>query len=133
MRRFHLFLLGIALTLGTAAHAGDSYSVDWFTVDGGGSTLSGGPYELTGTTGQPDAGEASGGLYGVVGGFWGIMGPPAPCPGDVDGSGEVGFGDVLAIISAWGPCASCPEDLNGSGAVDFADILIVIGAWGACP
>ncbi|MHC5113354.1 MAG: FG-GAP repeat protein [Planctomycetota bacterium] len=56
------------------------------------------------------------------------------CPADLDGSGDVGFGDILEIIAAWGPCGvPCPEDLSGNGAVDFADILVVIGAWGPCP
>ncbi|MHC5113658.1 MAG: right-handed parallel beta-helix repeat-containing protein, partial [Planctomycetota bacterium] len=54
------------------------------------------------------------------------------CLGDLDGSGDVGFGDILAIIAAWGPCPGCPQDLNGNGFVDFADILVVIGAWGPC-
>ena len=27
------------------------------------------------------------------------------CPADVDGNGEVGFPDLLEIISAWGPCS----------------------------
>jgi len=27
-----------------------------------------------------------------------------PCPLDLDGSGEVGFGDVLLILNGWGPC-----------------------------
>ncbi|MHC5115426.1 MAG: FG-GAP repeat domain-containing protein, partial [Planctomycetota bacterium] len=58
----------------------------------------------------------------------------AACPGDLDGSGDVGFSDVLVIIGAWGPCPpDCPEDLSGNGTVDFADILAVIAAWGACP
>ncbi|MHC5115175.1 MAG: FG-GAP-like repeat-containing protein [Planctomycetota bacterium] len=57
----------------------------------------------------------------------------ASCPADLDGSGDVGFGDVLRVIAAWGACpADCPEDVNGNGAVDFADVLAVIGAWGTC-
>ncbi|MHC5113281.1 MAG: FG-GAP repeat domain-containing protein [Planctomycetota bacterium] len=57
----------------------------------------------------------------------------AACAEDLDGSGDVGFGDILAIIGAWGPCGvPCPEDLSGNDAVDFADILAVIGAWGDC-
>jgi hypothetical protein len=55
------------------------------------------------------------------------------CPTDLDGSGDAGFGDILAIIGAWGPCgASCPEDLSDNGSVDVADILVIIGAWGPC-
>ncbi|MCP3905996.1 MAG: hypothetical protein GY715_20420 [Planctomycetes bacterium] len=58
---------------------------------------------------------------------------PAPCPADLDGSGDVGFGDILAIIGAWGPCGvPCPEDLSGNGNVDFADVLALIAAWGNC-
>ncbi|MHC5114382.1 MAG: S8 family serine peptidase [Planctomycetota bacterium] len=57
-----------------------------------------------------------------------------PCAEDLDGSGDVGFGDILQIIGAWGPCGvPCPEDLSGNGNVDFADILAVIAAWGDCP
>ncbi|MCP3903023.1 MAG: DNRLRE domain-containing protein [Planctomycetes bacterium] len=57
----------------------------------------------------------------------------AACPADLDGSGDVGFGDILQIIGAWGPCGvPCDEDLSGNGAVDFADILVVIAAWGPC-
>ncbi|MCP3902065.1 MAG: hypothetical protein GY715_00390 [Planctomycetes bacterium] len=59
-----------------------------------------------------------------------VVGPS--CSEDLDGSGDVGFGDILTIIGAWGPCGGCPEDLSGNGAVDFADILLVIGAWGPC-
>ncbi|MCP3905244.1 MAG: S8 family serine peptidase [Planctomycetes bacterium] len=56
------------------------------------------------------------------------------CVADLDGSGDVGFGDILTIIGAWGPCGvPCPEDLSGNGQVDFADILEVIAAFGDCP
>ncbi|MCP3905789.1 MAG: hypothetical protein GY715_19350 [Planctomycetes bacterium] len=59
--------------------------------------------------------------------------PASACPADLDGSGDVGFGDILQVIGAWGPCGTpCPQDLSGNGNVDFADILAVIGAWGSC-
>ena len=52
------------------------YSIDWFTLDGGGGTSSGGNFTLTGTIGQPDAGTLSGGDYTLEGGFWpGIVVP----------------------------------------------------------
>jgi hypothetical protein len=48
------------------------YSIDWYTIDGGGATFSaGGGYSLGGSIGQPDAGSLSGGLYTLNGGFWG--------------------------------------------------------------
>ena len=46
------------------------YAIDWFTIDGGGGTSSGGTYTLSGTVGQPDAGTLSGGSYTLEGGFW---------------------------------------------------------------
>jgi hypothetical protein len=38
-----------------------SYSIDWFTIDGGGGTSTGGVYQVSGSIGQPDAGTVSGG------------------------------------------------------------------------
>jgi len=60
------------LTAAIIAHA-QTYSIDWFTVDGGGGTSTGGVYQVSGTIGQPDAGRMSGGNYSVDGGFWGII------------------------------------------------------------
>src|SRR5215813_13227143 len=50
-----------------------SYSIDWFTIDGGGGTSTGGVYSVSGTIGQPDAGHMSGGNFTLDGGFWGII------------------------------------------------------------
>jgi len=50
-----------------------NYSIDWFTIDGGGGTSTGGVYTVSGTIGQPDAGRMSGGNFTVDGGFWGII------------------------------------------------------------
>lgn len=53
--------------------AGSVAAIDWWTVDGGGGTASGGGYTVSGTVGQPEAGGvSSGGIYGVTGGFWGV-------------------------------------------------------------
>jgi hypothetical protein len=46
------------------------YAVEWYTIDSGGGTSEGGPYRLSGTMGQPDAGTLSGGVYTLQGGFW---------------------------------------------------------------
>src|SRR2546427_1956811 len=71
MKLTNLLILG--LWLSAAAVRAQNYSVDWFTVDGGGGTSSGGVYSLSGTIGQPDAGKLSGGTYTLDGGFWGIV------------------------------------------------------------
>ena len=51
-----------------------NYTLDWFSVDGGGGTSTGGVYSVTGTIGQPDAGATmKGGNYSLEGGFWGVI------------------------------------------------------------
>jgi hypothetical protein len=62
----------VAAALTAHAH----YSIDWFTIDGGGGTSTGGVYCVSGTIGQPDAGgPLTNGQYSVTGGFWGIVAP----------------------------------------------------------
>jgi hypothetical protein len=55
-----------------------SFSIDWFTIDGGGGTSAGGVYSLSGSIGQPDAGTMSGGNYTLDGGFWGVAAVQTP-------------------------------------------------------
>ena len=55
-----------------------------------------------------------------------------PCAADLDQNGEVGFGDLLALLFAWGPCEGCDEDLDDNGAVEFDDLLTLLIAWGPC-
>ena len=57
---------------------------------------------------------------------------PCSCPADVDGSGTVGFADVLAVLADWGPCEGCDGDVDGDGTVGFEDLLAVLAAWGPC-
>src|SRR6266699_156285 len=71
MKSLKITLLLFAVTSTTAL--AQSYSLDWFTIDGGGGTSTGGLYSVSGTIGQPDAGKMSGGSYTIDGGFWGIL------------------------------------------------------------
>jgi hypothetical protein len=57
----------------------------------------------------------------------------APCPWDLDGGGDVGIGDLLALLAAWGPGKSQPADFDGDGAVGIADLLTLLEHWGPCP
>jgi hypothetical protein len=57
-----------------------SYDISWWTADGGGGQSTGGVYAVSGTIGQPDAGQMSGGNYTVTGGFWGML-AVVPTPG----------------------------------------------------
>ena len=67
--RFHVMLLTLALVPAWA----QEYSIDWHTTDGGGGTSTGGVYAVSGTIGQPDAGEVmTGGAFSLQGGFWAL-------------------------------------------------------------
>ena len=54
------------------------------------------------------------------------------CPADLDGSGEVGGGDIGLLLAQWGD-GSGTADLSGDGMVNGADLGVMLGAWGWCP
>lgn len=64
------------LLLGCCCHALSAraqYSIDWFTIDGGGGTSTSSVYQVSGTIGQPDAGPVmSGGNFSLTPGFWSL-------------------------------------------------------------
>jgi hypothetical protein len=64
-----MILLLLSVSAAAAFAAVDAFSLDWWTVDGGGETSTGGGYSMTGTIGQADAGTLSGGGYTLSGGF----------------------------------------------------------------
>jgi hypothetical protein len=68
-----------ALLLLTLSVDAQTYSIDWFTTDGGGGTSTGVDYSVTGTIGQPDAsGAMTGGGYSLTGGFWSLLAVQTP-------------------------------------------------------
>jgi hypothetical protein len=65
------FLAFCLLSFTICSPAFVQYSVDWFTIDGGGGTSTGGVYSVSGTIGQADAGgPMTNGQFSVTGGFW---------------------------------------------------------------
>ena len=70
-----LLLLSVASAQSgdAASKAHGGYDLSWWTVDGGGGTLSGpaSGYTLSGTAGQPDAATWQDQGYSLAGGFWG--------------------------------------------------------------
>ena len=73
--RYHFarILIGLGLFAGFLSPPvllAQPYSLDWFTIDGGGGTSTGGVYLVSGTIGQPDAGgPMTDGNYSLTDGF----------------------------------------------------------------
>ena len=72
-KTWRILVASLVFLAATLTARAQTYSIDWFTIDGGGGTSTGGVYSGSGTIGQPDAGKMSGGNYSVDGGFWGII------------------------------------------------------------
>ena len=70
---------------------------------------------------------ASGGNF--VGGECNSSSCAAPCPTDLDGNGETGFTDIVALLSAWG---TPNGDVNGDGTTEFQDLIVLLSAFGDC-
>ena len=81
MKRTAVLMLSMVILCGAvvAAHYGpaqaqapqQTYTLNWWTVDGGGTTFSSGNgYTLGGSAGQPDPGVLTAGSYTLGGGFW---------------------------------------------------------------
>jgi hypothetical protein len=123
------------------ATAGGGFEIPWHTVDGGGGTSSGGGYVLSGTAGQPDAGDLAGGDFVLSGGYWQAAAAGDPgcgeCPTDVDGNGQTEAFDLANLLGAWGPCdpeAPCAcLDADSDGSISAFDLATLLGAWGPCP
>jgi hypothetical protein len=76
MKALLLFTTGLALATRALAQ---SYSIDWFTIDGGGGTSTSGVFSVSGTIGQPDAGgPMTGGNFSLTGGFWSLYAVQTP-------------------------------------------------------
>src|SRR5262249_2958831 len=63
----------------------------------------------------------------------------APCPGDVNGDGQIDLADLTVLLSSFGSCIpflgfNPAADLNGNGWVDLSDLATLLGSFGtACP
>ena len=117
---------------------GQSYSIDWYKVAGGGGTSTGGTYEVSGTIGQHDAGgPMTGGNYSLTGGFWALISvvqtPGAPTLyishsgntvtvywQNVSGWNLVQSGNIATPMSDW-TASSSPTPTNGTNYLNLVN------------
>lgn len=105
-----------------------TFEITRSTIDGGGTMRSqGGNFELSGTIGQPDAGQMSSNNFTLTGGFW-IEIPPGDCEddGDVDLFDYDQFRKCMTGPDRELPSESCLcFDVNGSRTIDLRDFFII--------
>ena len=77
---------------------------------------------VTGALYQPD----SGAVYA-----WSGLLDPCGCQGDLDGDGDVGVNDLLAVLEGWSGGGS-QGDVDGDGQTGVDDLLLLISVWGPC-
>lgn len=136
-----VFLAAALFTLLTTGRANAQLSIDWYSIDGGGITFAaGGGLELGATIGQHDAVQTlSGGNLELTGGFWAIAAapPPTPCPGDLNGDGNVSLNDLTTLLSNFGTLSGATAaqgDSDGDGDIDLTDLTTLLSVFGStCP
>lgn len=72
--------IGLGLLIFSPGLLYGQYQIEWSAFGGGGGYSTGGVYAVTGTIGQDAGDSANGGAYGLVSGFWGVLGT-VPTPG----------------------------------------------------
>ena len=70
-----LAALGAFAASASAQSGGGPYRIDPATIAGGGATLSGGQFKLSGTIGQPATSMLSASTYRLYDGFWAPASP----------------------------------------------------------
>ncbi len=116
-------MLSMVAVMATGATGVPGFDMPWYTIDGGGTDSTGERFVLSGTIGQPDAGQMSGDRFTLTGGF-----RFAQVPTDCNSDGTVNLHDhALFEACLTGPGhgyqdAACRcFDLDADGDVDLID------------
>lgn len=129
MRIRKLSCSAIGLIAVTCSAGAQPFEITRFVVAGGGGTLSGGSYELTGTIGQAEAGQTlQSGSFELRGGFWPSASSAARLCADQNGDGLVSpadFNTWILNFNGMDPVA----DTNQDGLVTPADFNAWIVAY----
>ena len=93
-------------------------------IGSGGGVSTGGGFELSGTVGQHDAGDMSGGVYACAGGFWAGAGAAPPCYPNCDNSTVspvLNVGDFTCFLQRYA-AADLYANCDGSTAVPTLNV-----------
>jgi hypothetical protein len=113
--------------------------IDTFDVDDDGNTAELYPLDLAGNArvmNDPDTQDTGCGMPAVVDmGAYEFVGTKPTVkllPGDIDGDGGTGVGDLLQLLNEWADVCTdqcCPADINADGVVDVFDLLELLSLW----
>ena len=118
-------ILFVSLMLPLVSSA--QFNIDWFTIDGGGGTSTGGVYSVSGTIGQPDANSTpmAGGNFSLTGGFWSLLStvqsPGAPLL-------TILLTSTNTALITWPSPSSgftLQQNTNGLGTLNWSNVLTV--------
>lgn len=126
-------VLAAGLLAGSAS--GQPFAADVSTIDGGGGTVTGTYFSLTGSIGQPDASAFQTGThYRLAGGFIHASAPPAPCPADLTPPyGLLDLADLVAFVTAFNAMDPL-ADFVPDGLFALDDVVGFVTAFTAgCP
>ncbi len=124
-------VLALSALAAVFAQSGGGYELTGRMVDSDSESLSGGGYELSGTGIRPRA--VTGGEFSLTGEFSASAETPlsVPCSADLLEPPGVGVEDLLELLDSWGETDS-PGDLDGDGTIGPGDLAIILGHWGPC-
>jgi len=141
-RKTQMAAAAVVLAVGMAAPmaAAQPFDLTWNTFDGGGGTSTGGTFSLSGTIGQPDAGQHLAGTFDLCGGYWnGAAGGPAPCYANCDGSTiapVLNVNDFICFQTRYAggdPYANC-DNSTIAPILNVSDFICFASAYAAgCP
>ena len=104
-----IIAIGAVALLAASAHADPA--INWWTIDAGGGSSTGGSFTLSGTIGQFDASTpVTGGSFRLVGGFWGDGGAFVSIP--ITRNGWFGIA-AISVDNAGHASFSNRIDVNG--------------------
>ncbi len=138
LKRVGALAFSVMVAAGAASSARAQTEMTWFTIDGGGGTMSSGNLTLDGTVGQADAGVLTGGGFELSGGFWGQTDQPA-CYANCDQStvtpvlNVLDFSCFLNHFAAGDAYANCDQSTTPPvlNVLDFSCFLNKFAA--GCP
>ncbi len=117
-------ILAGALAAPALAQTGGGFDLSWWTVDCGGGVSASGPFSMTMSLGQPDAGQMSGGAFTLSGGFLGGGGGAPPCYANCDGSTSIPVLTVNDFICFQSQFASGASYANCDGSTTAPTLTV---------